>query len=218
MIIHGVGRRRVFAVGLASALMFAGPAPARAAASRPPTGSVSVSVVTEAGSGCGSGAEVFLAPDASGFVLDRVTRLQAGAPGQPATIRAACRTTLSIVIPAGFSFAVQQVEYRGLADLASGATAALRAGFSFPDAPVAARAPLTHALTGPVRDSWEAVDAVAPGELGYVPCGQPVSLRVDTRLRVNAGTANPDRASTLSLGDAAPWPASIYRLTWRTCS
>lgn len=219
MTVHRVGLRRFFAFGLVSALALVGAEPARAAAAAsPPTGSVSVSIVSQTGAGCGSPGSTFLAPDNSGFVLDRVAQTQAGAAGQPTDVRAPCRTTVSITIPAGFSYAVAQVEYNGVADVASGATAALRGSFSFPAVSLPARAALTRTFTGPFQDSWHAVDTVASADLGFVPCGRSLTANLDTELRVTAGTSTPGRVSTLTLGNADPQPASIYRLTWRSCS
>jgi hypothetical protein len=210
------------AVGFVAVLTFVDPAPARAAGagaySTPPAaGDVVVDIVTASGSGCTAGTTVDLAPDNSSF---RVTysgyTARVGGPAKPTDIRKNCQVGARIQIPPGFSYAIEQVEYQGSADLASGAAAAMRGSFYRSGAP--SRAPLMRSFTGPFRGSWKAIDSVVPEALVWVPCGAALLQHLNTEVRVAKGTSGPGTISVLSMSSGDDDPHSTYRLTWRPCS
>jgi hypothetical protein len=222
MTVHPVGRRRLVAVGLVVALTFVASAPARAAgggthATAPGAGGVIADVVTTSGSGCMAGTTVDLAPDNLSL---RVTysryAAQVGGSAKPTDIRKNCQLAVRIQIPREFTYAIEKVEYQGSADVASGATAAMRANFYRSGAPT--RPWLTRTFRGPFQGPWEAIDSPLPEALVWVSCGATVLHDLNTELRVTKGTSGPETVNVLSMSAGDEDAHSTYHLTWRRCS
>lgn len=201
-------------VGLGSA------APARAGSpASPPTGTVLIDVVTVNGSGCPAhNVAVTMAPDNTYFnVIYSNYLVQVGVGAQPTDSRKNCQLNLLFHLPAGFTFAIAESHHGGYVQLADGATATERARDYRPGDP--APAWKSHTFVGPLNDEWQATDApVTP--LSYVPCGTPPRVVLQTELRVNAGTSDPDTTTSFmafDTVDAGPGYASTYHLDWAAC-
>jgi hypothetical protein len=216
--------RRPILVALTTvlALSLSGPAlsPAYASAaeeSAPPAEKITLDVVTVNGSGCPAGtAAVSVLPDNTGFrITYRDFIAQAGGEARPTDFRKNCQVNLLVHIPQGFTFAVARADYVGRARLEAGATGLQRTNYYFQGS--SANNYVDHSFDGPFRALWHTIDATPVNELVYAPCGEVRSLNINTELRVNEGTANPAKISSLSLRSSEGNVETIVQFQWKTC-
>ena len=182
----------------------------------PPPGAVVIDLVTINGSGCPPGtASVAPAPDNTALHViysDYVAAVGVGT--RPTDFRKNCQLSLRVHAPAGFTYGISRADYRGFAQLESGATGTLRANYYFPGTvPTEYR---SHILRGPVRDDWQAADEGLA--VIYQPCGEPRNLNVNTELRVSAGTSDPKTTTSFMAMDSTDaYVATVYRFAWKRC-
>src|SRR5690349_8983100 len=111
---------------LASTLLGATPASAIIViVDPPPAGEMSIELVAMAGSGCAPGtADVAISPDNSAFTAIYSAYLAQAGPSVPVTKnRKNCQLNVLVHAPAGFTFAIAKVDYRGYGYLQRGAVA-----------------------------------------------------------------------------------------------
>lgn len=186
-----------------------------------PQGSVVVDVATVNGSGCPTGtASVLVAADNMSFaVAYRDFLAQVGPEAKPTDIRKNCQLSLRVQAPTGFTYAVMRATYRGVAQLAAGATATQSANYYIQGASPTTVA--THAFAGPFNSAWETTDtttvaALAAGD--FAPCGEQRNLNINTELRVNAGTSDQGAASSvISMDSMSGDVQTVYHFAWRQC-
>jgi hypothetical protein len=206
-------------VAVAVALLPAAVEPVPAAVS--PAGGLAVDVVTVNGSGCPAGtATVIASSDSSTFVVTYSSyTAQVGVGAKPTDIRKNCQLSLRITPPQGFTYAVTRVDYGGWAHLEAGASATAGASYYFQGG--SATGYTSHGLGSPLDGAWQAADTSdTPGlaSLGSPPCGAQRNLNIDTELRVDAGTSNPDTTTSYVTMDTTRGGFhSVYHLAWQQC-
>jgi len=204
--------------GLAMTMLLSPVSAPAAAADAPPSGQISITVVTVNGSGCPAGtAAVAPAADNTAFTVTYSDYLaQVGVGAKPTDLRKNCQLNLQVGVPAGFTFAVAEADYRGFASLAAGATGMERANYYFQGtSPTVA---VSHSFSGPFGDDWQATDTTDVASLVYSPCGEQRNLNINTELRVAVGTSDPTTTTSFMAMDSTDSSVNtIYHLSWKQC-
>ncbi|MFJ8161434.1 DUF4360 domain-containing protein [Streptomyces sp. NPDC096136] len=217
--------RTLLTAGAAAALI-ATSTPAGAAApgagGRPPItvppDKIVIELATVNGSGCREGtAQVAVAPDNTAFTVTYSDYLAQVGPGAPPTaFRKNCQLNLRVHVPSGFTYAIVQADYRGFAFLQAGASGQERANYYFQGMPQTTQR--THQFSGPLNDNWQTSDKTEYADLVWSPCGEKRNFNINTELRVNAGTSNPQTSTSFMAMDSTDTSVStLYHLAWQTC-
>lgn len=179
----------------------------------PPNERVTIDVVTVNGSGCPLGTTaVAVAPDNTAFTVTYSNYLaQTGGGASVLDRRKNCQLSLLVHVPSGFTYAVAQADYRGYAYLQRGATALEKANYYFMGD--SANSSVSHNITGPWDDNWQATDAVDAAALVFAPCGVTRNLNVNTELRVSGGTGS----SYITMDSTDASVSTIYHFAWKKC-
>jgi hypothetical protein len=212
----------VFAtLGLFASTLLAGPASAEGFMSLPvppPSDRIVIDLVTVNGSGCPAGtAAIAVSPDNTAFTVTYSNYMALVGVGSTATDwRKNCQLNIVVHVPQGFTYAVSQVDYRGFASLASGASAIERANYYFQGQTQTVYS--SHTIAGPFGDDWQTTDSVDLAALVYAPCGVLRNLNINTELRAMAGTSNPaGTTSFISMDSTDGAINTIYHFSWAQC-
>lgn len=192
--------------------------PAAVPDSAPPAQGITIQVATVNGSGCPLGtAAVAPAWDNTAFTVTYSDYLaQVGVGATPTDFRKNCQLSLRIGIPAGFTFAISEADYRGFASLAPGAVGMERASYYFQGS--AATASVSHSFAGPMVDDWLVSDSADVATLNFAPCGVQRNLNVNTELRVSAGSSDPSHTTSFMAMDSVDGSVyTVYHLAWKQC-
>ncbi|WP_051806805.1 DUF4360 domain-containing protein [Streptomyces sp. NRRL F-2664] len=213
---------RTLFTGAAAAALIAAATPAGAAGPTPqitaPPDKIVIELATVNGSGCREGtAEVAVAPDNTAFTVTYSDYLAQVGPGAPPTgFRKNCQLNLRVHVPSGFTYAIVQADYRGFAFLQPGAWGQEKANYYFQGMPQTTQR--THQFNGPLNDNWQATDRTEYADLVWAPCGEKRNFNINTELRVNAGTSNPQTATSFMTMDSTDASVStLYHLAWQAC-
>ncbi|MEU9029595.1 DUF4360 domain-containing protein [Streptomyces sp. NPDC048383] len=211
---------RTLLVGGATAALIATATPAGASGSGPitaPPDKIVIELATVNGSGCREGtAEVAVAPDNTAFTVTYSEYLAQVGPGAPPTaFRKNCQLNLRVHVPNGFTYAIVQADYRGFAFLQPGASGQERANYYFQGMPQTSQR--THQFSGPLNDNWQATDRTEYADLVWAPCGEKRNFNINTELRVNAGTSNPQTTSFMAMDSTDASVNTLYHLAWQAC-
>ncbi|HWS36722.1 MAG TPA: DUF4360 domain-containing protein [Actinoplanes sp.] len=182
----------------------------------PPTGEMSIELVAMAGSGCAPGtADVAISPDNSAFTAIYSAYLAQAGPNIPVTEnRKNCQLNVLVHAPAGFTFAIAKVDYRGYGYLRPGASAQQRANYYFQGMTVGAYA--NHAITAPLDDNWLITDQIPLTSQVFRPCGEQRNLNINTELRVTRGSSTDVSYLTMDSTDGSI--ETLYHLNWMRCN
>ena len=210
------GRYTVLAA-LGAVLTLSLSTPARAAADNAvaavPDGNVTVEVIAANGSGCAPGtASVATKSDKSGFRIryhDFVA--EAGGTADPTDRRKNCQVGALITVPAGWTFAIAEAEYRGRARLYAGATGLQRTNYYWQGS--SATSSTEETFAGPLNGYWDTSD-VAP-VLIYTPCSEQRVLNINTELRVDGGTST--GRSSMSMKSSDGDVDTLFNFSWTRC-
>ncbi|MFF9085254.1 DUF4360 domain-containing protein [Streptomyces sp. NPDC014991] len=183
----------------------------------PPPDKIVIDVATVNGSGCPAGtAAVAVSPDNTAFTVTYSAYLaQAGGNSDPTAFRKNCQLNLVVHVPQGFTYAVASADYRGFASLQRGATATQKASYYFQGS--SSTVPRTHPFGGPYNDDWQATDSTDWAQLVWAPCGVLRNFNINTELRVNAGTAAPDKVSFMTMDSTDGDISTVYHMAWKSC-
>jgi hypothetical protein len=183
----------------------------------PPPDRITVDLVSVNGSGCPPGtASVSVLPDNTGFrVTYREFLARAGGNADPVDFRKNCQLAVQVHIPQGFTFAVGSAEYRGRARLEAGATALQRTNYYFQGS--ADNNYVDHSFAGPFFGTWATYDVTPITELVYAPCGVFRNLNVNTELRVDEGSANAHKTSSMSMRVTEGNVDTLVHFHWKEC-
>ena len=221
------GARRAMLVALATVLALSLSAPAHAKVgsdnvsrwpSTPPPDRIIIDVVTVNGSGCRPGsAAVAVSPDNTAFTVTYSEyTAQVGVGSKPTDFRKNCQLNLRVHVPQGFTYAIAQADYRGFAHLVRGATAQQRANYYFQGHSQTVYT--THPYRGPISDDWQATDTVDVEALVFHPCGEQRLFNINTELRVNKGTSDPNTTTSFITMDSTDGAINtIYHFAWKRC-
>lgn len=193
------------------------PAPALAAPTAPPPGTMTVKPMGANGSGCPAGSyDILVSEDNTAFTVTYSEyTAQVGPNLKAAEARKNCQLALDIRIPGGYTYTIAQVDYRGYANLAAGAGGVQTASYYFVGNSQTARS--THNLKGPMDGYWQKTDNIGITSLNFKPCGVERNLNINTELRASAGTSDKKATSMVTM-DSTDWSTkTIYHLTFKKC-
>ncbi len=173
----------VFCAALFSCLAIA-PASARAAVPGQPSPHFTVRLLTANGSGCPPGSAAVSAPNNTEFTVTYDNYLADDGNGSgPTDFRKNCQLNVVVGIPSGWTFGIAGVQYRGFADLDTGAQGQLEADYYYAGVP--GTFPQDHSLFGPMDGTYEFDDEFPV--VTFAPCHFNATVNVDTSLQVFQG-------------------------------
>ncbi|MEV4437025.1 DUF4360 domain-containing protein [Streptomyces sp. NPDC049555] len=184
----------------------------------PPPDKIVIDVVAVNGSGCPAGsANVNVSPDNTAFTVSYSNYVaQVGVGAKPTDFRKNCQLSLNVHVPQGFTYAVARADYRGFAHLEKGATGLERASYYFQG--MQQTSYVNHPFTGPLNDNWQTSDTTDIDALVYAPCGALRNFNINTELRVDAGTSDPTKTTSLLAMDSADGNINtLYHFAWKPC-
>ncbi|MFE3638738.1 DUF4360 domain-containing protein [Streptomyces cellostaticus] len=183
----------------------------------PPPDKIVIDVATVNGSGCPAGtAAVAVSPDNTAFTVTYSDYLaQAGGNSDPTAFRKNCQLNLVVHVPQGFTYAVASADYRGFLSLQPGASATQKASYYFQGS--SSTAARTHPFSGAYNDDWQATDRTDWAQLVWAPCGVLRNFNINTELRVDAGSTNPDKVSFMTMDSTDGDISTVYHLAWKEC-
>jgi hypothetical protein len=199
------------------ALSFLAP-PTITSTQAPPDGSISVQIATANGSGCRPGTTaVALDPANSFFTItynDFVAQVGVGA--RPVDSRKNCQISVVVHVPQGFTYAIAKTDYRGFANLQSGAYGIERANYYFQG--MSATGISSHQFNGPYERGWQATDNVGIAAVVYRPCGENRNFNINTEVQVSPGTSDPHVTNSYMTMDSTDGDfETIYHFAWKRC-
>jgi hypothetical protein len=209
-------------LGVLASSFFAGPASATGFLDLPvppPSDRIVIDVVTVNGTGCPSGsAAVAVSPDNTAFTVTYSKYMAMVGVGSVSTDwRKNCQLNIVVHVPAGFTYAISKVDYRGFASLAAGATALERANYYFQGSSQTVYA--SHPFTGPLGDDWQTTDEVGIASLIWAPCGALRNLNINTELRAMAGTSDVTKTTSFISMDSTDGAIdTTYHFAWNHCT
>jgi hypothetical protein len=179
-----------------------------------PTGRVVIEVVKVNGSGCRPGsATVAVSADNSAFTVTYSGYLvQTGADAKKKDLLKNCTLKLKVGVPKGFTYTISSIDYRGYAQLGSGATGRMGADYNFQGGDQTVG--VNHPFTAPMDDDWQVTDTATTG---FEPCGKQRALNIDTELEIGTGTSDPNTINLLSMDSTDGSVHTTYNLAWKTC-
>jgi hypothetical protein len=125
-----------------------------------------------------------------------------------------CIITVQIRAPAGMTYAITRVQYRGFAVVPPSARATLSTEVSFSGFPIGDR---TQPIANRMAEPWVILDDVPANQRQYAACGSTQNVTIRTRLNLYGAT--PPMSAHLSLesleGGVAPVRVAF---DWRPCN
>jgi|SRR5437764_1818189 len=202
------------AVGLSLSLVSASPS---GWGTPPPPDKIVIDVVTVNGSGCPANtAAVAVAANNTAFTVTYSNYLARVGPGSGATdFVKNCQLNLRVHVPQGFTYAIAEADYRGYAHLEPGATGQEQANYYFQGMPQTAT--VKHPLQTPYDDDWQVTETTDVAALVYAPCGEERNFNVNTQLKVNAGTSDPQKTSFIAMYSTDGSLKTTYHFAWKQC-
>lgn len=200
---------------LASSLIVGAPATAKGVMDNPPPDKVVIDLVAMAGSGCRPGtADVAVSPDNTAFTTIYSDYLVQAGPGIPVTDgRRNCQLNVLVHAPAGYTFAIVKVDYRGYGLLNRGAVASARANYYFQGMTQSTFS--NHPIPAPLDDNWMVTDEVPIASVVWHPCGEMRNLNINTELRLSRGSSSGTNFLTMDSTDGSI--QTMYHLAWQPC-
>lgn len=200
-----MSRHRLMAaavVGL-SALALLIPAPANAAARLAEDPVVKLDVKSVNGSGCPLGSSVVAnVPDHTAFTLSYSAFKVTGSSYKN------CVVSINVEVPAGWTYAVYEVDNRGYGVLDPGASGRLVMNSWFTGFPWTLKADQT--FKGPLDDFWQTTSTTP--SLTWAPCNASFNLTLNNTLRVTGPTT-----SSMELFAQDVRVSTIFHLQWMRC-
>jgi hypothetical protein len=178
-----------------------------------PDGNITLEVVAANGSGCAPGtATVSANSDKTGFRIKyRDFLAQAGGGVDASERRKNCQVGVVVTVPAGWTFAIAEADYRGHAQLQAGATGLQKTNYYWQGSSDNSSTDAT--FVGPFNGFWSTED-VAP-VLVYVPCSEQRVLNINTELRVDPGTSS--AKSSMSMTSSEGDVDTLFNFSWTRC-
>ncbi|MFD9890319.1 DUF4360 domain-containing protein [Amycolatopsis sp. NPDC059027] len=184
----------------------------------PPPDRIIIDVATVNGSGCPpNSAAVAVASDNTAFTVTYSEyTAQVGVGSSPTDFRKNCQINLRVHVPQGFTYGIAAADYRGFAHLESGASGLERANYYFQgNSPTAY---VNHPIKGFFEDDWQFRDSTDVGAIVFKPCGEERNLNINTELRVNAGSSDPNKTTSFLTMDSTDGSIkTIYHFAWKNC-
>lgn len=171
--------------------------------------------LTYAGSGCPAGSvagRIESRLDSFTLLFDQY--LAEVGPGVPIMQkRKNCQINLDIDHPAGWSYAVLTIDYRGYVALERGVRAQQSAKYYFQGA--GSTATLTTTMTGPLDRDYQIRDTLGLNAVVWSPCGARRALNINSQVLLDNAAA-PGRHGLITTESIGPFSAR-YGLQWTRC-
>ena len=194
---------------LLSCLGFA-PATANAAMSDPV---FTVHLLSANGSGCPPQSTAVSQATSSEFTITYSQYIATAGDGAgPLDFRKNCQLDVSVGVPAGWTYGILEVDYRGFAFMDKDAHGTLAAAYYF--AGLAKTYQQNHALAGPQSGDYEFTDQAKV--VGWAPCHFNGTLNVNTSVLLFAG-ANKSFANELTMDSSDINLSTVYHLGFEKC-
>lgn len=180
----------------------------------PDPSQVHIQNIAYAGSGCPAGSvSELMAPDAKAFSLLFDSYVAEAGPGIPLSQnRKNCQVAVDLRFPAGWSFTVFEVDYRGYAKLDRGATGTQKTSYYFQGSGTTAN--LASDYYGPFDNDYHIRDTLGLSATVWSPCGAVRALNMNTQVRVSAPSS---RRALMTVDSIDGQLTHIYKLQWRQC-
>ncbi|MGP4110754.1 DUF4360 domain-containing protein [Streptomyces sp. 4N509B] len=182
-----------------------------------PSEQIEIGIETINGSGCPAGtAAVAVNADNTAFTVTYSDYLAiAGGGASAADFRKNCQLSLTVDVPAGFTYAISTVDYRGYASIADGASGFQQASYYYMGESQTTSSNTT--FQGPYDDNWHTNDTTEWAELVWAPCGEQRNLNVNTELRVYRGSSPSSAVSLMTMDSTDSAVSTIYHMEWKEC-
>ena len=185
--------------------------PSAAKPSQPP--SFTVRLLTANGSGCPRGSTAVSRLSNSAFTVTYSQYIAASGSGvSPIAFRKNCQLDTRVGIPAGWTFGVSEVDYRGYAHLGRRARGTVAASYYFAGLPGTAMQ--SHQLRGATDRDYEFDDRATV--VAWAPCRTSVGLNINTELRAYSGS-DPSYLNLLTMDSTDVSLGTVYHLSFRKC-
>lgn len=179
-----------------------------------------IDLVTVNGSGCPEGTTaVAVAPDNTAFTVTYSQYLAVA--GKDATSisdgRKNCQLAVNVHVPSGFTYAIVKADYRGFANLQSGASAIERANYYFQG--YSQTTYVSHTIPGPFNNDWQTTDTADIASVSWYPCGEQRLLNINTELRVTGSSSDSAKttSSYISMDSTDTDISTQYQVAWKKC-
>jgi hypothetical protein len=202
----------VLCAALFSCLAIA-PASARAATPGQPTPpQFTVRLVAARGSGCPVGSTAVSALSDTGFAVDYGQYTASAGGGPTPGLLTSCQLNVLVGVPSGWTYGIASEQYRGFANLDTGAQANLQTNYYFGS--ILGTPTQGRSLSGPMSDAFEFdhQDPIAT----FAPCHYNGTLNIDSALRVFPGT-NPSFFNEITLDAIDLGFSSVFWLAFQQC-
>ena len=189
-------------------------APASAGAATPAQPpSFTVRLLTANGSGCPRGSATVSQLSSSAFTVRYSKFVAASGDGSsPIDFRKNCQLNTLVGIPAGWTFGVGEVDYRGYAHLGKGARGMVGAYYYF--AGQTGTTAQSHQILGPTDRDYVFHDKATV--VAYAPCATSAGLNINTQLLSFAGS-DPSYLNVLTMGSTKVSLGTVYHLVFERC-
>jgi hypothetical protein len=172
-----------------------------------------VRLLSANGSGCPRGSTAVSQATSSEFTITYSNYIAtAGDGAAPTDFRKNCQLDVSVGVPAGWTYGILEVDYRGFAYMDHDAHGALAAAYYF--AGLAKTYQQNHPLSGPQSGNYEFTDRA--GVVGFAPCHFNGTLNVNTSVLLFAGT-NKSFPNELTMDSSDINLSTIYHLGFKKC-
>lgn len=215
-------RRTLFATGLSLAMLGASAMHSTAALADPVTvvpdpAQFKVQIVSLAGTGCPAGtAAVNVTPENSWFTVTYdVFEAEIGPKKTKSDARKACQLGIDVDVPPGYTFTIANIEHRGAANLADGATAYVR-GIYYWSGERETKV-VSNDLAGPYDKNWQFSDEVELEAVSEKPCGEPKTFNSKLDVGVRPGKSDPKSESVVTLDSTDVKFSTEFQLIWKKC-
>ena len=173
-----------------------------------PPPQVTIDVLSVSGSGCQPATTaVSISPDRQAFT---VTYSAFTVQGHGQAAHEDCTLTVQLNPPAGYTYGIDETDYRGFAHLDAGARGVETATYRFTGLPTRHS---TQTFAGPTDDDWQVTDQPDAGSVVHGPCNNPKPLTITADLKLDGQSAN----SFMTMDSTDGEVSSRFHLDWQKC-
>lgn len=168
-----------------------------------------------AGSGCPAGSVASnVSADLKAFTLLFDNYVAQVGPGIPlGESRKNCQIAVDLDFPAGWSYTVMTVDYRGYGSLESGVRGEEASAYYFQGSSATGR--LTTALIGPTARDYQIRDTLGISAFVWSPCGLQRALNINSQVRLTS--SNPSARGLMTVDSIDGQLVHTYGIVWRRC-
>lgn len=180
-----------------------------------PADPIYISRIIYGGNGCPQGSvSELVAPDRQSFTLLMDEYIaEIGPYIDRRDNRKSCQIGVELVVPAGWSYSVATIDYRGFADLDRGVTGTHMASYYFQGQ--GATGQFASHFAGPYANNYQLRDTLGLEAQVWSPCGQTRALNIKSEVRLASRARNAEGVMTVDSVDGTV--AMKYGLAWRRC-